>query len=59
MNQDESIYNIIKPEYEIIAKTKKYTSKYPHYIHPTSSTFGNHTTSKPNINNLSGSYELL
>jgi hypothetical protein len=57
MNQTESIYNLIKTEYEPIEKRKHYISKYPPNIPPTSSTFGNLTTSKPNVSNINGSFE--
>ena len=59
MLQDESIYSIIKPEYEPIQKRKHYSSKYAPDIPPTGSTFGNHTTSRPRVANLSGSLEQL
>ena len=44
----ESIYNIIPKEYVPPPKEPRYKSKYPPNIPPTGSTFGNHTTSKPN-----------
>jgi len=59
MVEEESIYNIIKPEYEPIEKRKHYTSKYAYNIPPTGSTFGNHTTSRPKVSNLNGSLDPL
>ena len=58
MLQQESIYNII-PKSKIIQNTGiSYKSKYPHWIAPTASTFKLHTSSYPNISNLSGEYNL-
>ncbi len=58
MLQKESIYNIL-PKSKIIQNTGiSYKSKYPHWIAPTASTFKLHTSSYPNICNLSGEYTL-
>ena len=59
MQEAESIYSIIKPEYQPIQKERHYKSKYAYNIPPTASTFGNKTTSRPNIANLCGSLELI
>lgn len=54
---EESIYNLIQPEYSPIQKKKHYSSKYPHNIPPTGSTFCNKTTSRPNVANLQGEFQ--
>ena len=36
-----------------------YKSKYPHNIPPTASTFCNKTTSRPDVANLKGDFELV
>ena len=50
---EESIYNIIPREYQPEPKGPLYKSKYPHNLPPTGSTFGNHTTSKPGVTQIS------
>ncbi|EGR34309.1 hypothetical protein IMG5_017000, partial [Ichthyophthirius multifiliis] len=56
---EESIYNLIPKEYVIPPKPQKYRSKYPHDLFPTGSTLIHHTTSRPNVANLSGDYTLV
>lgn len=48
---EESIYNIVPKEYTPPAKEPLYKSKFPPNIKPTGSTFCNHTTSKPVVEN--------
>ena len=50
---EESIYNIIPKEFQPPPKEPLYRSKYPPNIPPTGSTFGHHTTSKPQVVTLS------
>lgn len=47
--QEESIYNIIPQEYVPPPKGRMYRSKYSPEVPPTSSTFINHTTSRPGV----------
>jgi len=58
MYQEESIYNLVEKEKIKPQKENTYTSRYPHDLHPTASTFGLKTTSFPNICNLNGDYTL-
>lgn len=58
MQFEESIYSLIPPEVYVPAKPKRHRSLYPPTIHPTASTFGLHTTSKPVCANLAGKYNL-
>ena len=47
--QDESIYNLVKPEIFKRKKPRKHISKYPGRLSPSYSTFGIHTTSNPAV----------
>ena len=58
MYQEESIYNIVEQEKIKQIKEKIYSSKFPHNLHPTASTFGLKTTSYPNICNINGDFNL-
>jgi hypothetical protein len=53
---DESIYNLIPREEYVPGRGKKYKSKHPFDMPPSYSTFGNHTTSKPGVGNITGDY---
>ncbi|CAD8138117.1 unnamed protein product [Paramecium octaurelia] len=57
--QQESIYNLIPKEYVPPPKEPMYRSAYPSNLVPTGSTFNNHTTSRPKINNINGEFELV
>ena len=59
MYEEESIYNLIPKEYVAPPKPQRYKSKFPHDIPPTSSTFGNRTTSKPGVGNVGGDRRML
>ncbi len=48
--EQESIYNLIPTEYIPPSKESRYVSRYPPLLPPTSSTFINHTTSRPKVN---------
>ena len=54
---EESIYNLIPKEQYVPAKDKRYKSKHPSNMPPSYSTFGNHTTSKPGVGNVTGEYK--
>lgn len=56
--EEESIYNLIPKEYIPPPKEKMYSSKYPHNLPPTGSTFINHTTSRPGVANLKGDFNI-
>lgn len=58
MFQQESIYNLLPKEIIKTQKSEIYQSKYPPDLHPTASTFGLHSTSFPNVCNLSGDFTL-
>lgn len=58
MEFEESIYNLIPKEQHVPEKQKRYKSQYPAGLHPTASTFGLGTTSKPQCSNLAGKYNL-
>ena len=53
---EESVYKLIEPERPAPVKTKRYKSKHPHDMPPTSSTFCLKTTSKT-TGNVSGDYK--
>lgn len=54
---EESIYNLIPKEQYVPPKDKRYKSKHPAAMPPSYSTFGNHTTSKPGVGNVTGEYK--
>ena len=56
--QEESIYNLIPKEYTPPPKQNIYKSKFPGTLPPSCSTFNNHTTSRPKLNNLGGEKQL-
>ena len=56
--QEESIYNLIPKEYVPPPKSNMYRSKFPGVLPPSCSTFNNHTTSRPKVNNIGGELEL-
>ncbi|CAD8062942.1 unnamed protein product [Paramecium sonneborni] len=56
--QQESIYNLIPKEYVPPPKEPMYRSAYPSGLTPTGSTFNNHTTSRPKVNNINGDFDL-
>lgn len=58
MYQEESIFNLVEQEKIKPSKEKMYSSKYPHALHPTASTFGLKTTSYPNVCNMNGEFNL-
>jgi hypothetical protein len=58
MEFEESIFNLIPKEQFVPQKDKRYKSQYPPSLHPTASTFGLKTTSKPKCANLAGKYNL-
>ena len=58
MEQDESIYNLIKKDLSLISKTPIYRSKFSPFIAPTSSTFGLKNSSYPNVANMGGEFVL-
>ncbi|CAD8057494.1 unnamed protein product [Paramecium primaurelia] len=57
--QQESIYNLIPKEYVPPPKEPMYRSAYPNGLVPTASTFNNHTTSRPKVNNINGDFDLV
>ena len=54
MEFEESIYNLIPKEAYVPPKAARHVSKHNPGCHPTASTFGLKTTSKPGQSNLSG-----
>lgn len=55
---EESIYNLIPPEEMKMPKQKRHKSKFPANLPPTASTFCLKTTSKPNVGNVNGAFEV-
>lgn len=58
MEFEESIYNLIPKEQHVPEKAKRHKSQFPGTLHPTASTFGLGTTSKPQCSNLAGKFNL-
>lgn len=51
---EESIYNLVPKEQYVADKQKRHVSKHHSKMPPSYSTFGNGTTSKPGLGNLTG-----
>ena len=54
MEHEESIYNLIKKDLNMVSKTPLYKSKYSPFIPPTATTFNIKNTSFPNVANIGG-----
>ena len=58
MEQEESIYNLIQKDLNLLSKTPLYKSKYTPFIIPTATTFGLKNSSYPNVANMGGEFYL-
>lgn len=58
MDQEESIYNLIKKDLNLMSRTPLYKSKFSPFIPPTGTTFGLKNSSYPNVANMGGEFVL-